>query len=205
MNPDVIVNYLNIIQKFLWDNKQEDASEYLTKFSKLIRLILEHSMHKLITLEQELSMLTLYLELEHRRSNNKYDYTVHIDDTVTPSQTLIPPMIFQPYIENAIWHGLLHKEGRGKLTVSIKQQEEDLLKCVIQDDGIGRKTSEIIKAKKEKTSVSYGIQITEERLQLLEQNGKHGNVIIEDLSDKEGKPAGTKVVIELPVATFTKV
>ena len=204
INPHFIFNSLNSIQKFIWENKQEDASEYLTKFSKLIRLILDHSMHKLITLEQELSMLSLYLELEHRRSNNKYDYILQVDSSVKPSETLIPPMIFQPYIENAIWHGLLHKLTRGKLSIHMYQSQIDLLVCIIQDDGIGRKASTMIKGQKSKNSVSYGMQITQDRLKIMEENGKQGNIIMEDLYDIEMQAIGTKITVEIPITTFTK-
>lgn len=203
MNPHFIFNSLNSIQKYIWENKQEDASEYLTKFSKLIRMILGHSMHKLITLEEELASLQLYVELEHRRCNNKFDYAIQVDDKLALGQILVPPMLMQPYIENAIWHGLLPKEGRGKLRIVVSRRNEHELQYEITDDGIGRKKAKDIQSRKEKAAVSYGMQITRQRLHALEVNGHTGGVIVEDLSEGV-EDTGTKVVLTVPAEFFEK-
>ncbi len=204
MNPHFIFNSLNSIQKYIWDNKQEDASEYLTKFSKLIRIILNNSMHKLVTLEDELISLQLYIELEHRRCNNKFDYEIHVNSSIATNQVLVAPMLMQPYIENAIWHGLLQKEDRGKLSINITQPNNSILVCIIEDNGIGRKKAEQLKNRKENKSVSYGMQITQQRLDLLETDGAIGRVTVEDLMDGD-KPAGTRIILEIPVETFQKI
>lgn len=204
MNPHFIFNSLNSIQKYIWDNKQEDASEYLTKFSKLIRIILNNSMHKLVTLEDELISLQLYLELEHRRCNNKFDYIINIDKAISPNSVLVPPMLMQPYIENAIWHGLLQKENRGKLSIDIHQLNKKTLICVIEDDGIGRKKAEIIKSRKDNKSVSFGMQITQQRLSVADVDGSIGHVKIDDL-ETNGEATGTRITLEIPIETFQKI
>jgi len=204
MNPHFIFNSINSIQKYIWENKQEDASEYLTKFSKLVRIILDNSMKKLVTLEDEMISLQLYLELEHRRCNNKFDYYVNINNAIGGS-ILVPPMLMQPYIENAIWHGLLQKEGRGKLIIDISTAGPKTIVCTIEDDGIGRKTAGEIKKEKRNNNVSYGMQITQQRLSMTEIDGQAGKVIIEDLYTPGGKAAGTRIILEIPIETFEKI
>jgi ligand-binding sensor domain-containing protein len=205
MNPHFIFNSLNSIQKFIWDNKQEDAAEYLTKFSRLIRMILDNSTHKLIILEDELSSLNLYVELEHRRGNNKFDYQITIEENITTDTILVPPLILQPYVENAIWHGLLAKEGRGVLKITIIRPNEKMLQCVIEDDGIGREKARAIRENKPGKSISYGIKITQQRLEMITMDGRSGNAIIEDLYDEHSNPVGTRVTIEIPVSSFVKI
>ena len=119
MNPHFIFNSLNSIQKYIWENRKEDASEYLIKFARLIRLVLENSLHTSVKLSDELAALRLYIEMEHRRNNQKFDYSIIVNDNIDEDKTYISPLLLQPYIENAIWHGLSQKEGRGKLNVAI--------------------------------------------------------------------------------------
>ncbi len=203
MNPHFIFNSLNSIQKFIWENKQEDASEYLIKFSRLMRQILEYSMSKLITLEQELSTVSLYLELEHRRSNNKFDYNIQVGDNVEATGILVPPLILQPYIENAIWHGLLHKEERGELKISIElMSKAHEIRYIIEDNGIGRKRSMELRERK---TTSYGMQITEQRLAIPGQAGRHATVNVDDLYDGNGNAKGTRITINIPLTDFIKI
>ncbi|MCW3121088.1 MAG: hypothetical protein JWQ38_580 [Flavipsychrobacter sp.] len=200
MNPHFIFNSLNSIQKFIWENKQEDASEYLIKFSRLMRQILDNSMHKLITLEQELTTLSLYIELEHRRSNNKFDYRIIVGDKIDTAHILVPSLILQPYVENAIWHGLLHKEDRGELKVSILHiREQEEIQYIIEDNGIGRKRSMELREKK---GASYGMQITEQRLAMAEQGGRQARIVAEDLYDENGNATGTRITINIPITDF---
>lgn len=205
MNPHFIFNSINSIQKYIWENKQEDASEYLTKFSKLVRIILDNSMKKLVTLEDEMVSLKLYLELEHRRCNNKFDYYVNIAGNISIGSVLVPPMLMQPYIENAIWHGLLQKEGRGKLIIDITSPNPKIIVCTIEDDGVGRKTAGEIKKERRNNNVSYGMQITQQRLSMAEIDGNVGKVTIEDLYAAGDIPAGTRIILEIPVETFEKI
>ena len=197
MNPHFIFNSLNSIHKYIWENKQEDASEYLTKFSKLVRMILENSKEKEIPLAKELESLQLYIELEHRRCNNKFDYSITVDPSINSANVLIPAMIIQPYVENAIWHGLVQKEGRGNLAIHILQGTKQLT-CTIEDDGIGRKRAAAIKAQKQDVHKSLGLDITEERLNLLsKESGVISSVQIIDIDD--GIKTGTKVILQLPL------
>ncbi len=203
MNPHFIFNSLNSIQKFIWENKQEDASEYLIKFSRLIRQILDNSMSKLITLEQELTTLSLYIELEHRRSNNKFDYRINVGDDLDTAHILVPSLILQPYVENAIWHGLLHKDGRGTLEVSILHNRElKEIQYIIEDNGIGRKKSLELRTKK---TPSYGTQITEQRLAIPDSCGRYSRVKVEDKYDEFGIAKGTRIVINIPITDFIKI
>lgn len=205
MNPHFIFNSLNSIQKFIWENKQEDAAEYLTKFSRLIRMILDNSVRKWITLEEELDALSLYIELEHRRCNNKFDYLIHVDPSIETDSVLLPSLLLQPYVENAIWHGLINKAGRGYLKVSIAMKEGEMICCVIEDDGIGREASVRIREKGERKSVSYGLQITKQRVEMIRTDNAKGSVVVEDLFDMKGIPAGTRVIVNIPVSVFIKV
>ena len=197
MNPHFIFNSLNSIHKYIWENKQEDASEYLTKFSKLVRMILENSKEKEIPLSKELEGLQLYIELEHRRCNHKFDYSITVDPAINSANVLIPSMIIQPYVENAIWHGLVQKEGSGNLRISIAQGINQL-NCIIEDDGIGRKKAAEIKAQKQDVHKSLGLDITQERLNLLnKESGGISSVQIIDID--EGSHTGTKVILQLPL------
>ena len=197
MNPHFIFNSLNSIHKYIWENKQDDASEYLTKFSKLVRMILENSKEKEIPLSKELEGLQLYIELEHRRCNNKFDYSITVDPSFNTSNVLIPAMIIQPYVENAIWHGLVQKEGHGQLTISITKGIKQLT-CIIEDDGIGRKKAAAIKEQKQDVHKSMGLDITAERLNLLsKESGVISSVQIIDIDD--GINTRTKVILQLPL------
>ena len=196
MNPHFIFNSLNSIQKYIWENKQDDASEYLTKFAKLIRLILENSGSKMVSLQNELTAIRIYVELEHRRSNHKFDYRITVDETLLPEHILVPPLLLQPYIENAIWHGLSSKKAHGTLSITIHNQNEFLV-YTIDDDGIGREASLSISGSSHK---SMGLNISSQRIQLLE---KETNIKTElqiiDKKDENNMPAGTTVIVTLPL------
>jgi ligand-binding sensor domain-containing protein len=197
MNPHFIFNSLNSIQKYIWENRKEDASEYLIKFARLIRLVLENSLHSSIKLSEELAALRLYIEMEHRRNNQKFDYSITIDDKVDEDKTYISPLLLQPYVENAIWHGLSQKEERGKLSIAIEKNENALI-CIIDDDGIGRTSADEIKINK-LNKISLGTNISSQRIEWLQKDaGLRADVEITDKYD--GKNAsGTKVVLTLPL------
>ena len=196
MNPHFIFNSLNSIQKYIWENKQEDASEYLTKFARLIRLVLENSLHQSVRLSEELDALRLYIEMEHRRNNQKFDYSITVDKSIDAETTFIPPLLLQPYVENAIWHGLSQKDGRGNLLISLKQKE-NLLLCQIDDDGIGRtRSSEIKTQTKNKTSLA--MNISSQRIAWLKKDsGIDASVEITD-NYSGGEATGTSVLLTLP-------
>ncbi|HEX5023968.1 MAG TPA: histidine kinase, partial [Agriterribacter sp.] len=137
MNPHFIFNSLSSINRFILINRTEEASDYLTKFSRLIRMTLHNSEKSLITLESELEALRLYLDLERLRFKNAFDYSISFINAVDVSSVFIPPLLIQPFAENAIWHGLLHKDGPGCLDIEMSV-EENVLICTITDNGIGR-------------------------------------------------------------------
>lgn len=195
MNPHFIFNSLNSVQKYIWENKEEDAAEYLAKFAKLMRAILENSRKDLIPLKEEIDVLKIYIELEHRRSNGQFDYSIKIDETLNQQATMVPPMLMQPFIENAIWHGLNKKQSKGNLAITIAGKADKLI-CVIDDDGVGRhpKTQT---SKEEKKSL--GIEITQQRIARLMQTTKQeASVLIYDKA-ANGLATGTTVTITLPL------
>jgi ligand-binding sensor domain-containing protein len=199
MNPHFIFNSLNSIHKYIWENKPEDASEYLIKFSKLMRITLENSALKTITLTKEIEALNLYIGLEHRRSSNKFDYRLSIGQQVNADEIQVPPMIFQPYIENAVWHGLMPKEGKGNLIINF-DLENDHLVCTIDDNGIGRKKAGEIKKQKQSLHQSVAMTVTADRLKLIQSGtDKKASVEIRDKTDADGMASGTLVIIKLPL------
>jgi sensor histidine kinase YesM len=138
MNPHFVFNSLNSINRFILKKQGAEASEYLTKFSKLIRMILNSSANVAVSLAEDLEALRLYLELESLRFDNKFNYKIECDPEMDADQIQVPPMLLQPFVENAIWHGLMNKEGEGHVWINISQENSTLL-CTITDDGIGRK------------------------------------------------------------------
>ena len=200
MNPHFIFNSLSSIHRYIWSNNQEEASDYLTKFSRLMRLILDNTQHTFVTLSKELESLRLYLDLEALRCNGIFEYQFVIDPEINEEEVLIPPMILQPYVENAIWHGLVHKlpGEKGTLDIEIVLIKRSLV-CTITDNGIGRKKAVEIKERKGLMHNSLGMKVTEGRIELIRKiNNKEANVTITDLEDESGQGNGTKVTIVLP-------
>ncbi len=199
MNPHFIFNSLNSINNFILKNDKEDASEYLLKFSRLTRMILENSKNTLIGLDQELEALKLYIQLESVRFVDHFEYDItHAEDLDTAS-LFVPPLILQPYVENAIHHGLLQKAGPGTLHIHIQEKEGDLI-IKIEDDGIGRTLASEISAKNPFKRSPMGINVTRERLTLLQRpTDRKSDVLINDLIDSNGQPIGTEVLITIPV------
>lgn len=199
MNPHFIFNSLNSIQKYILQNDHFAASQYLTKFSRLIRLILDHSNQNNILLSSELDLLKLYIEMEALRFDNKFNYKIDVEETINTETTEIPSMLIQPYVENAIWHGLLHKEEKGNLLVAFNIKEDNNLVVTIQDDGIGREKASELKSKQVLKKKSYGMQITEDRIEIINRTQNiNATCKIEDVTDKSGNVTGTKVVLTIP-------
>jgi tetratricopeptide (TPR) repeat protein len=199
MNPHFIFNSLNSINRFILQNNKEMASAYLTKFSRLVRLILQNSQATLIPLESELESLELYLELEAVRFDHQFDYKINIETDLDISMVKVPPLIIQPYAENAIWHGLMHKEEKGHLEIDLFIQD-DILYCKITDDGIGRKKATELKSKSAENHKSMGMRITADRIAILQKNKQPGShIIIKDLVLPDGTAAGTEVVLKIPL------
>jgi ligand-binding sensor domain-containing protein len=193
MNPHFIFNSLNSINSFIVENKTHLASDYLTKFSRLMRLILDNSKNESITLEKEIETLKLYLLMESIRFDKKFDYTFHIDPAIEEQMIKVPPMIIQPYVENAVWHGLLQKEEKGKVEIRITKVN-NAMQIVIQDNGIGRRKASQLKSKNSTTNKSYGMQITAQRIEQLNRKNKVETI---DLKNEQENAAGTKVVLTI--------
>jgi LytS/YehU family sensor histidine kinase len=199
MNPHFIFNSLNSINRFILQNNRLQASEYLTKFSKLVRMILQNSQASLITLESELESLGLYLEMEALRFNYHFEYKVSFPDDMDIEVLKVPPLILQPYVENAIWHGLMHKEEKGQLDIEVSE-EGDHLYFRITDNGIGRKKASELASKSATKHKSMGLRITANRIAMMQNsNGDESPVKINDLVEPDGTAAGTEVVIKMPL------
>jgi len=198
MNPHFMFNSLNSINNFILKNDPDNASGYLTKFSRLMRLILDNSRSEWVLLENELKALELYIELEALRFDNAFDHRIEITGDVNPGAVLVPPMIIQPYVENAIWHGLLHrKEAGGKLDIHI-WKNNGMLHIEIEDNGIGRDEA---KKRKSKTAIkqkSHGMEITSQRLEIVNKlYDVHAAVAIKDVMNGNGEAKGTVVLLNM--------
>lgn len=198
MNPHFIFNALNSIKKFILDNDVENADKYLGKFSKLIRSILENSRSGTISVEKEIEMLTLYLGLEKLRFGKKLNYHMQVDPSLIEGNVLLPTMIVQPFVENAIKHGLMHKETDGQILISFKDHEK-YIEININDDGVGRKMAGELSADHKKVYTSLGIEITSARLVALKSDPEiPAGIEITDLENPDGTSAGTSINILVP-------
>ena len=203
MNPHFIFNCLNSINRFIIKNESKAASIYLTRFSRLIRMVLINSQKPLIALEDELQMLRLYLDMERLRFKDSFNYRISFLNTMEGDNIFIPPLLLQPFCENAIWHGLMHlpagRQGKGEGRLDIELSiENDILICGIKDNGIGRQKAGELKTKSAEKEKSMGLKITTGRLALLNrEKGVHTFYNIEDLLDEHGEPAGTKVNLKI--------
>ena len=197
MNPHFIFNCLSSINRIIMKNDSHTASDYLTRFSRLMRMVLINSQKQLVSLEDELQMLRLYLDMERLRFKDTFDYKIIFSNTVDEGALQVPPLLLQPFCENAIWHGLMQKDGPGLLTVELAMQD-NILSCFIMDNGIGRHAAERLKSKSAENKKSMGLKITTERLALLNrERGLHTFYEIEDLKNENGNAAGTKVILKI--------
>jgi sensor histidine kinase YesM len=201
MNPHFIFNTLNSIQYYMYKHDKLATNNYLTKFSNLMRKILENSRHTAVPVRDELDALQLYLELESIRFRDKFDYEITLDEEVDPLMYKIPTMLIQPYVENAICHGLMLRPEKGLVKISLTL-EKDYLACIIEDNGIGREASGEINLKKQHNHHSLGTHITESRLKLVSSlYGTSLKTTYTDLKDENGNAAGTRVEIHIPILT----
>jgi LytS/YehU family sensor histidine kinase len=201
MNPHFIFNTLNSIQYYMYQHDKLATNNYLTKFSSLMRKVLENSQHTSVPLRDELDALNLYLELETIRFKDKFDYKIYIDEEIDTLLYKVPTMLIQPYVENSICHGLMPGEGKGLVKIDIKL-ENTYIACTIEDNGIGREAAEEKKMKSEKNHKSLGTQIISSRLDLVNTlYGTSLKTIYTDLKDENGEPEGTRVEIHIPIMT----
>jgi tetratricopeptide (TPR) repeat protein len=195
MNPHFIFNALNSVNHFIAEQDERTANKFLSEFSQLMRLVLENSQEDFIPLFKEQEILALYLKLEHYRFRDKFDYRIDIDESINADAIEVPPMLIQPYIENAVWHGLRYKEEKGMLTLRLYQQGATLM-VEISDNGIGRKRSAALKTANQKKHTSTGLKNIQERLDIINKVYKADyRVTIEDLEPG----LGTRVRIALPL------
>lgn len=202
MNPHFVFNSLNSIQHFILTNKSADAGKYLNKFARLMRVILNNSEKSLITIREELEYLQLYLDLEEMRFEGKFTSSIDIAEGIDIDYFEIPAMLLQPYVENAILHGLTPKQdGGGKLTISMRLKANTII-CSITDNGIGRERArEMRQLSNRKDHRSLGMKITHDRLELINRlNGSQLSLTITDLYSDDGSAAGTRVDIFIPVS-----
>src|SRR5258706_3766693 len=199
MNPHFIFNCLNSINRFIIKNDAAKAADYLTKFAKLIRIVLEQSGKSFVLFDDEVKCLKLYMDLEALRFENPFQYEINCDGIDTTS-VMIPTLLIQPFVENAIWHGLPAKEnGYGKIFINMKI-DNDILYCKICDNGIGVNRTPALKQTIENRRKSLGIKLTQERLQLINTfKQQESKITMYDLKDEFGECTGTCVAIEIPV------
>lgn len=198
MNPHFVFNCLGSISSFIVQNGTDSAIKYLSKFSKLMRLTLEYSKGSLIPVDKEIESLQNYLELEQLRFNNKFEFAIH-SSTAIEDDMALPPLLIQPFVENAILHGMVPKEGNGKIEVNFNVINNQLI-CTIIDDGIGFNKSKELKENSVKAHQSMALEITKKRLEMMENTtSKKSEVKIEELKDTNGNPCGTKVELNLPL------
>jgi len=195
MNPHFIFNSMNSIQNFILQKKEEEAHLYLTNFSSLMRKILENSKHSTISLQEEIETVQLYLDLESLRFRDQFNYEIIVAEKLNPMNVTIPPMLLQPYLENAIWHGLVPKKGNGKITIEFKIYNRNNLLISISDNGIGREKAAEISSKR-KHHKPTGMRNIEERLELMNRlNETNMRVKVTDLKNQKGDAIGTRVEI----------
>lgn len=199
MNPHFIFNALNSIQDYIVSNEKELASSYLVKFSRLIRMYLDYSQQNEITLQEELNALKLYLELEKVRFEDELEYKIHIDYQLKTKQIKVPSLFIQPYVENALKHGLLHKIKDRQLKVEVKFTKNNNLQITVEDNGIGRAQSEKLKRPNQQHK-PFATKANEERVHLYKNKLKRNiTIAIEDLYNENQTASGTKVVITMPI------
>lgn len=195
MNPHFIFNALNSVNSFIAVNDERNANRYLSEFSVLMRSVLENSDEDFIPLTKEIELLELYVKLEHNRFKEKFEYQIKVDENINLEQFSIPPMLLQPYIENAIWHGLRYKKEKGNLEITINKKDEKTVSIYIIDDGIGRKKSQEIKTKNQLKQKSKGMSTIKNRIAIL--NDMYKERISVNVTDVSKNGEGTKVELLL--------
>lgn len=204
MNPHFIFNMLNAVQKYILENDKEASYRYLTRFSKLIRGFLENSRQTTISLKDELDLMQAYIEMEALRFRNKFRYEIEIDPSLDIASIFIPSMLIQPYVENAIWHGIQHKETNGFVKLSVLGHGPNMLKCRVQDNGIGRRRAGEIESASRSRHQPVGMTITQQRLELINQRLKQA-VSVNFIDLEDGSPGGESgTIVELIIAYSTR-
>ncbi len=200
MNPHFVFNAINSVQYFITNNDPDSSQKYLSKFARLIRYVVDNSKLTSIPIKKEIEALTLYLDIEALRFGKHFEYTINVNPNVDVEYAQIPSMLIQPYVENSIWHGIMHKEGIGKIEISMEMKGE-ILYCIVEDNGIGRTKSKELKKDKEELHKSVGMSNTKERLEIINQvNKSNMSVAISDVLNNKNEICGTKVEIHIPIS-----
>jgi LytS/YehU family sensor histidine kinase len=195
LNPHFIFNCLNSIHQFVHSNDNLSAGNYLVKFSKLMRLVLENSVYHEVSLKDDLDALKMYIDMEQMRMKNNFEYEIVVARDVNTETVLVPPLILQPFVENSIWHGLNAKKLNGKLVIRISRSD-GMLQYIVEDNG-----SNVIKeeTRPQGKKKSLGMSLTRERLEVLNKTkGSNASFTVSDLKNADGDYAGKKVVLNLP-------
>ena len=199
MNPHFLFNSLNSIKLYIINNEKKNAVHYLNKFSKLVRKILESSSVREIPLAEELETVELYMTIENIRFSNEINFKIMVDEGIDPHIIKIPSLILQPFLENALWHGLSSKEGEKSILLQISREKEGYIKISITDNGVGREAAEKLKENKVLKTKSVGIDITTERLVNFSKDYQNTfEIEIQDLFDKQGEASGTRIILNIP-------
>lgn len=201
MNPHFIFNSINSIQYFVLSNRTDDVLSYLSDFSKVVRASLANVTKKMVPLHEEIDSLRSYLRIERMRFPGKFEFTLEVKAALDPLVKKIPPYLIQPFVENSVKHGFIHKNGTGQLNIVFEEIDNETLKCTVTDDGIGRAKAREINGSAAEPARPHSNIITETRLRLLNSSEKPDcyKVIYTDLTDNEGNSAGLKVEIYLAV------
>ncbi len=199
MNPHFIFNCLNTIKYFITTSNHAAANKYLGKFSKLLRMFLDHSTSNYVTLEEEINLLRLYIELEQMRFNEGFNFHLKVDDKIDYKNIEIPGTLFQPFVENAINHGLVNLNRKGNLTLTF-EQHNDIIRGIVDDDGIGRKAAGQLKESVPHGHISRGTQLIDDRIKTLNYI-RDNNIAVEiiDKKNKNNEPEGTRIVVSIPI------
>lgn len=201
MNPHFLFNSLSSIQHLIVSQQTNKAYKYLTLFSNFLRSLLNYAEKNFLPLDEELKIVRMYIELESLRFDQSFSWEIKTDEHLTNDEIFVPTLMIQPFVENAIWHGLLHKEGDKKLLIHFQNSTEEYLTCTVEDNGVGREESTRIRKNKISSMVheSKGISIIKERLKLLEQKtGKPAGLEVKDIYNEKNEATGTKVIITIP-------
>ncbi|WP_306642265.1 sensor histidine kinase [Sanyastnella coralliicola] len=201
MNPHFIFNSLNSIQSYIANEENEKANRFLAKFSRLVRSMLNHARSQKITLEEEIESLRLYMELEKMRFKDKFDFDIVIDEDIDPTDIILPPLLIQPYLENAIIHGLAQTRSQGQIRLYYIMDGKYLL-ATVTDNGIGYETSKRLKQQQGVKTLhkSVGMTITQKRLEMLDEGNTDKKVTIQEVKDRQGEVLGTKVDVKIRVS-----
>jgi len=195
MNPHFIFNCMNSIQKYILKNEKSKALDFLQNFSDLMRSVLDSSTKTTVTLDEEIRMLEKYILLEQQRLDHKFEYHLNIEKDLQTDFFEVPGMVIQPYIENAIWHGLMNREGKGELKL-LFERENGSIRCTVEDNGIGRKKSAQLAEQSSIKRKSYGMAIAQKRLELISREDQAvPEIRIEDLVSADGTGTGTRVTL----------